>query len=428
MSENLREQPSEAARDEGRDFPFQGMFIVFSIISLLLIGAFYGYRYYRNVRNGVSQNSLSAAVIRDNAVVESGDGLYSVNGIRIFRGSCDNNYVLYSGLLWRIMQVNGDNTVRLIAAQDFNQLPCLRGERGFTDSQLHDWLNGQFLSQLDQSCLSTTRYYGDQIASISACITEDIAESTVSLCDVASWLNSVISGHTYLSDLNSSFWLANTSDAGAYRSAEGGLTVSDDSRFYGIRPVITLKADTPLVSGTGRKDDPYRCQKEAVGLGSEIRLGSDSWIVYGVDENCYRLIRKQALEEPLAFGLKGDSYDPDDQDTLAHYLNNEYLSSLPYQDLLREADWSCGDYAKELSGLAGTTLRCKVALASLLDIKLSQAEDYWLTTTSEKYAYTYGKQAELFRPTLLKNVVPAIAISRDTRLKLNADGSYEAGE
>ena len=67
-------------------------------------------------------------------------------------------------------------------------------------------------------------------------------------------------------------------------------------------------------------------------------------------------------------------------------------------------------------------------MASLKDIKLSEVEDYWLADTSERYAYVYGEQAELFKPTLLKNVVPVIAISRDVKLTGQPDGSYKAGE
>ncbi len=428
MSEDIRREQTVTAGSEEKDFPFEKLFIGISVIFLLITGAFYGYRAYRSgARKAPSGQSLAAVILKNNQITENGQGLYDYDGIRIFRGKCENNYVKYNGLLWRIMQVNGDNTVRLISARAVNQLPFGNVDGDFSASQLNEYLNGHFLSLLDQSTLVDTSYYAGQISDLNAPISQPIS-SKVALCDVASFLNSVVNGTTYLADEPGSFWLTGSCPTGIYRAVDGRLTSSPQQRLYQVRPVITVNAEVEVISGSGTLTDPYMCDETGIRLGTTIRLGSDEWLVCQIDEDAYRLVRKEALEELRSFGLKGDSFDPEKEETLAHYLNNEYASSLPYSNLLVNREWSCGDFSGRISDLSADRVSCKVALASLADIKLSEASGYWLLTTSEKYAFTYGQQAELFKPTVLKRVVPVIAISRDTKLTRNADGSYKAGE
>ncbi|MBQ6655609.1 MAG: hypothetical protein IJM79_08840 [Erysipelotrichaceae bacterium] len=427
MSENRTDLPETVEEEKAIDFPFEKVFIAFSIIFLLIAGTFYGLRYF-DYANGAGKRAgtLAGKIREDNQdqTARSSSGLFEYEGIEIFRGSCRNNYVIYNGLPWRIMQINSDGSVRLISAEALNQLPFNEEQASFADSGLYGYLNGHFRQQLPESGIVNTVFNGAVIDDLTA-MSEEQKSAAVSLCDVASYLNSMLSGATYLSDCPGSFWLSGVSSEGVYRAEDGKLTVSPSERIYQVRPVITLAADTPAPAGSGTREDPYRFEEENITIGSVIQLGDDRWTVYQIDPDGYRLVRNKALEEPMAFGLKGDSFDPAKEDTLAYHLNNDYLNSLSYKDLLAERDFAAGNYD---GSLPETTVRCRVALASLKDIKLSEVEDYWLADTSERYAYVYGEQAELFKPTLLKNVVPVIAISRDVKLTGQPDGSYKAGE
>nr|MCR5067303.1 hypothetical protein [Erysipelotrichaceae bacterium] len=419
MSENRNGLPETTAEEKVIDFPFEKVFIAFSIIFLLIAGAFYGLRYYEYANGtGKRAGTLAGKILDDNQIVKSGDGLYDYEGIAIFRGKCENNYIIYNGLLWRIMQVNADGSVRLISAEALNQLPFNKEYAAFAQSELREYLNGYFRQQLPESGIAETVINDGVIDELTA-IPDQQSSNAAALCDVTSYLNSMLSGSTYLSDCQGSFWLANVSSAGVYRAEDGKLMVSPPERFYQVRPVITLAPETPTPGGSGSKSDPYRYEEETVTLGSVIQLGEDRWVVYQIDADAYRLIRKQPLDKPMTFGIKGDTYDPANEGTVAHYLNNEYLASLNYGDLLVERDWTMGDYD---GSLPQTTVKCKVALAGLRDLKLSDAEDYWLADTGERYVYVYGTKTELFKQTLEKNVVPAIAISRSIKLTRQADG------
>ena len=51
-----------------------------------------------------------------NNVVTSGNGIYEYNGAYVFRGDKVDNYIMFDGLLWRIVRVNTDGSIRLIEA------------------------------------------------------------------------------------------------------------------------------------------------------------------------------------------------------------------------------------------------------------------------------------------------------------------------
>ena len=285
MSEENNREQTVIDGSEEKDFPFEKLFVGFSVIFLLILGAFYGYRAYLAGANKVpSGQSLAAVTLKNNQISESGDGLYDYDGIRIFRGKCENNYVKYNGLLWRIMQINGDNTVRLISARALNQLPFGSENGDFSSSQLNEYLNGHLLSLLDQTELVDTSCYAGQISDLSSPLSQPIGSKVV-LCDVVSFLNSVVNGNTYLADEPGSFWLTGSSPDGIYRAVDGRLTSSPPHRIYQLRPVITLNSDVKVFSGTGTLTDPYVCDEEGIRLGTTVQLGNDEWLVYQIDED-----------------------------------------------------------------------------------------------------------------------------------------------
>ena len=68
-------------------------------------------------------------------VVESGDGLYVDDtraGRYVYRGSNPNNYITFSGEIWRIISVEKDGTIKIIRNEDIGKIPF--DSKGFRDS------------------------------------------------------------------------------------------------------------------------------------------------------------------------------------------------------------------------------------------------------------------------------------------------------
>jgi alpha-tubulin suppressor-like RCC1 family protein len=65
-----------------------------------------------------------------------------------YPATATNNYVWYSGFLWRILGVNDDRSVRLITQESIAQIPYSTNNRTFTGSLMESWLNNYFVPQL----------------------------------------------------------------------------------------------------------------------------------------------------------------------------------------------------------------------------------------------------------------------------------------
>ena len=132
------------------------------------------------------------------------------------------------------------------------------------------------------------------------------------------------------------------------------------------------------------------------------------------------------------------SYHNDyNQGSIAHYLNNNYLNNLSYKDKIKEVEWSNGyyginsnyDYTKALE----STIKSKVALISIGNIRLNnQLDNYFtLTGTKEKgsMVYTIDSSQKLSTKNIQTkiNVVPTISLDKNllTKGKGTIDSPYE---
>ena len=80
---------------------------------------------------GLVQLSISDTVLTQfpelattgNGCTTPGDNNYSYMGGCYTKGNPNNNYIWYSGFLWRIMGINADGTVRMIVDENVTVLP-----------------------------------------------------------------------------------------------------------------------------------------------------------------------------------------------------------------------------------------------------------------------------------------------------------------
>jgi len=65
----------------------------------------------------------------------------------IYKGDIDNNYVWYSGTLWRMVRVNSDNTVKLVTDDSLANISYSTGMS--KDGYVYKWLNNYYYNLLD---------------------------------------------------------------------------------------------------------------------------------------------------------------------------------------------------------------------------------------------------------------------------------------
>lgn len=205
-----------------------------------------------------------------------------------FRGAVDNNYVSFANLIWRIVRINGDGTVRLVLNETIDTLSTYNTEEtSFKETALYDSLetfyennlkyyegniaNSKFCSETsitDNKYNAYTRIITNEIPTFNCLGTSFISRIGTLTVDEIVYAGALYDEentnyYLYNSEIDNLWWtssLARKDDSSIYPflvSPNGSLTESVASTLYrGVRPVINLSRNTK-VSGTGTLTDPY---------------------------------------------------------------------------------------------------------------------------------------------------------------------------
>lgn len=414
----------------------QKVFIFISVIFITFCVLFYGFRfiyYYRKFHkksdNGQTIQLLSETIRNNNEVVTIGDGLYSVSNEFIFKGVAVNNYLMYSGLLWRIVKINNDGSINLVTDKIMNEF--MWGEEGsnYNNSQIRKWLNksddntGIFYKNLynPETYLKSNLLCLDAVSNLSSFKCEKtLTDDYVGMLNVIDYTNSIVDTETYL-NINDEYWLLTMSDSSnAWFVDSDKISKTTIKDSYGIRPTITLNATVSYESGDGSINNPYKIgYNEGLSLGSYVKLGTDIWIVYEINNDNIRLALYNYVNNGNAsynFG-SNNVFSITTTGSLGYYLNNNYYNSLSYKDLIINNDWYIGDYNNDFTNIYKDKISAKVGLYNIADIKLNNDTKnyYMLTSGSDNKVFAFDMSGYMFEsaPTQNRLIKPAITIRKN---------------
>ena len=204
-----------------------------------------------------------------NGCITSNDNNYSYMGGCYLKGNPNNNYIWYSGFLWRIMGINADGTVRLITDENVTAIPWGTDDtaENWDGSYAKDWLNEYFYSRLKGNniikeetwCSETTI---DNSSTRATCTNNLSTETTrVGLLTLdeynlaggsSSYLN-IGQWQWIMTPYSSSYaWYVSN-----YGNANNGLSVSNT---YGLRAVINVNSDVTITGGNGTLGEIWSSQ------------------------------------------------------------------------------------------------------------------------------------------------------------------------
>lgn len=414
----------------------QILFCSFSAIFILGCCVFYGLRfikYYRIYNPKIDGNTRGVFLAdyiegKTEYATDDEDGLVSSSGNYIYKGNVTNNYLKYNNMLWRIIRINSDKSIDIVLDDYISLLPWSKEIKSFKDSDIFKYLNKEFLNNLDKSLLTTTSYCTNEITELTkiTCEKQD-NDNYVKLLDIMNFLNSVNNGKSYLVKEEELVWLSDFGNEKVWHTNGINVSESDSNTFYEIRPVVRLKETSLYTEGDGTIANPYQLGSvDKLSVGSEVVLDNDKWIVYDM-ENSIKLMRKDLIEKQIDFDKEKLTYDGSN---LMTYLNETYLNSLSYKDLLVENTWYIGAYKDSLNDVKETTVKAKVGIPNILDIKFdSDIKSYFTSTSMEDRILVYENPYRPSRITTYRSVRPCISLSKDTANKLKyVDGLFVLGE
>ena len=343
-------------------------------------------------------------------------------------GEDPNNYIWYSGKLWRAVSVNNEEkTVKLvtqwnISATTYNP----ENQTNFEGSYMEDWLNDTtvdgFLGNLrepEKFIVTDAKWDATLDESSLGSITRPNGEATVTapvgllnMYEYQSSYHETTYSNGYLN--NGLNWWTLTPYSTFYvryvlNDDNGISSVGNPTAAHGVRPSINLKSNVKIVDGDGTVDNPYRLNGDNDTDLSGTLLStrySGEYIRFGNDENnLYRIVShengvgtKIVSSEPLKSSGNfvtsdfGSNTAFSSANTIGAFLNGDYLTNYvgsSYSSMIEDSTtWYLGTVGNgtsyklakytdtNMSSTTSNTTNAKVGLLRLGELMSGQFERY----------------------------------------------------
>ena len=353
-------------------------------------------------------------------------------------GTNPNNYIWYSGKLWRAVSIDpSDNSVKLVTQWNISVLPYnADNNTAFQGSYMEQWLNDTSVDGFLGNLREPDKFIKKDSVWNATMTTETTKpEKTTMVTDAVGLLNiyeytmsykNASSSTGYLNN-GLSWWTLTPYSTSNVRSVDsyGYGNYNSPTHSNGSRPSINLKSAVKIIDGDGTVNNPYRLQGDndnPTGALLSTRY-SGEYISFGTGENnLYRIVSHEngtGTKITSAIPLKdsdnykelafGDNVTFSKDNTIGTFLNGDYLTSGTYLSndqvnmIEDNTTWYLGTvsgtnyklakYQDTTSGsLTTATTTAKVGLLRLGELMAGQFDkyvnntDYWtLTPYSTSY-------------------------------------------
>ncbi len=292
------------------------------------------------------------------------ENLYDDGTDTFIMGEDPNNYIWYSGKLWRAVSINNEeNTVKLVTQWNISTIPYDDNSSAFEGSHMEMWLNDTtvdgFLGNLrqpDKFIVTDAKWDASLMTDTSKPPSEDeggtIVEDAVGLLNRYEYVTNyrgTTAGNGYLKNVLNWVMLTPYDSNRVSYVDYGGNDTTDASviRASAIRPSINLKPEIKIVAGNGTEENPYRLMGDNDNDLEGVKLSSrysGEYIKFGTGENnLYRIVSHETdgltkivsaepLKENGAFKTLsfGDNVYYSSDNIIGSFLNGEYLTSGNY--------------------------------------------------------------------------------------------------
>ena len=290
-------------------------------------------------------------------------------------GTNPNNYIWYSGKLWRAVSIDtSDNSVKLITQWDISIISYnVVGNSLFQGSYMEQWLNDTTVDGFLENLREPEKFIKMDSVWNNTITTETtkpakttLVTDAVGLLNMYEYTMSLKNADYKTGYLNNglNWWTMTPSDSNnIYLVNDYGVapTMYSSRNTFGIRPVINLKSNIKIVSVNGTKDSPYRLEGDNDKTLSGTLLSrrySGEYISFGTGENnLYRIVSHEdgiGTKITSEFPLKengtfktityGDSTIFSVNNNIGQYLNSQSYLSDNNQNMLVESNWYLGKF------------------------------------------------------------------------------------
>lgn len=335
----------------------------------------------------------------------------ATNKTGVYTGSNPNNYIYFSGMLFRIVDVDGDN-VRIVAEQDVSNVNY---------TTIDEWLEYYYDHIADESKkIVVKNKYCDMkindnnISSIDKCdsYTKEKEVSILSAADI----NQATTGEENWLRPDSISWVRNEKDnknaytvRNRFYNTDARYMSFDQNYNFGVRPVLTIKGSTLIEDGDGTKENPYSIgDMESAKAGDKLNTRHSGefvsysgmlWRIIDIDsDNTTKVIANTTVYnggERVLTSYDTDSkakiYNPKERGNVGYFISNEAVQYFD-TDYFVSKEIEVPIYKNMIRyGKESTTKKYKVKISapnmyemfSAFDYNSVTMKSYWLINSSK---------------------------------------------
>ena len=320
------------------------------------------------------------------------------NADRYIIGNTPDNYVYYSGKMWRIVSYNDNNkTVKLISDEVVTVLPFNDASSNFNNSNVDIWLNNTFLKTLrnpDYYLLNANWNYS-VVTNSGMPGTSNVTQSRVGLLNYYEYDKS----KEFLNSDYSWWLISKASESDNWYISNNNPVSASVNTYVGIRPSIVLNPNiTYAYGGEGTKDNPYRLVGESTALtgtllntryaGEYVNFAGELYRIINTTTNYTRLVKVNVI--PSLNTVFDEIITPtyNQGTTIGKLLNTEWYGNLPEEDSKKLV---VGDFCVSLVTTTKYSFTCdnsnilniKVGIPKIGDMyTIGSNQEYWTLSNS----------------------------------------------
>ncbi len=441
--------------------------VTLNVLVLLLIVAFYGTRmikYYlkENSKNNNKDNTvlLVDSVLKKQSYVDLTKGLIFDEEKNEYRylGEVSDNYLEYSGIMYRIIGIDKDNNLKVIADKSVTMMYSGL-EKGYDKSYVNKWLNydkdtagsGVFENNIKESVnYLTNTYYCEDVIDDVKNITCDKNNTTYKISLLSLYDYYKAGGKSSFLNNGETFYLGtlNKDNHNYYITSDGEVSINEIStKTYAVRPVITISSGSVLLSGNGTENEPYKILEVKPAMLEDATINtyvSYSNQVFKIIDNSgdatkvalNGVIKENDTEVVKTFGGNNNKYS-NTKNTVGYYLNNTYLKTLDSKNIVK-SNWYIGalsldnlDYNSEKN----TKVNLSVGMLSLGDMFVGDVNNVLTLSRgieSDQIINVINKEGNFYGDFITSkyNVRPALYLNKELKITGGSgtlDAPYELG-
>ena len=343
------------------------------------------------------------------------DATSSTNGY--YKGDASNNYVMFNNMTFRIVKINSNDTVTIASDEVLANVDYTNDGR-FADSSLDSWLNDYFYNLLEskyKKLITSSKWCDDVLNADNYVATEcsrSSAKRNVGILSIQDYNNTLADDISFL-DFGGIVWYANLD------SNNNPWTMTDlydyplksepmnQEYLFNVRPAVTLKKNTKVLSGDGSEVDPYILVENDSArrntlinerqIGEYINYSGYTWRIAGINDDTTEIIMtgvvtNDDVELQIGYNNSGAKvYNPNKKGNIGYQVINE-MTKYVSTDLFTKTKVEVPIYNNKVTykGKKGTkTYNNIVTIPSVFDIFTAKGDNssdggYWYIDSSKE--------------------------------------------